>query len=330
MVLYDAVTRNALPDEQDVLVQVEQVRQALERLGHEVVPLPMDPDPRRAAQSLRELGPMFVFNLVECVDGQGDLIPVAPALLEALDIPYTGARFKAMVSTSNKVLAKHMLASEGIATPAWVVPGGVRPDADSAPWIIKPCWEDASIGIDDAAIVRTWSELDAAFIDRGALLRTGCFAERFIEGREFNVSLIAKSGKVRTLPIAEIVFNDYPTDKPRIVGYAAKWHPSSFEYRHTIRTFEAGFHDRTVRAQMSRLARRCWEIFDLSGYARVDFRVDAGGTPWILEVNANPCLSPDAGFAAALARAGIAFEKAIHWIVEEALGHRSIPSYAVR
>lgn len=329
-VLYDEVKPDALPDEQDVLVQVDHVGQALTRLGYDVVPLAMHPDPGKAAQSLRDLGPMFVFNLVECVDGQGDLIVAAPVLLEALCLPYTGARFKALVSTSNKVLTKHILASENMPTPAWVVPGGREPDPDGGPWIVKPRWEDASLGIDDGAIVGTGSELRAALMERRSLVPSGLFAERFIDGREFNVSLIAKGGKVRTLPIAEIVFADFPNDKPRIVGYAAKWDSSSFEYHHTPRSFEAAPGDAAVRAQMSRLARRCWEIFDLSGYARVDFRVDADGAPWILEVNANPCLSPDAGFAAALSQAGIEFDKAMGWIVEEALGHRTSPSYAAR
>jgi D-alanine-D-alanine ligase len=71
--------------------------------------------------------------------------------------------------------------------------------------------------------------------------------------------------------------------------------------------------------QLAYLARECWHGFGLRGYARVDFRVDQEGNPWILEINANPCLSPDAGFAAALERAGISFPQAVERLLDDAL-----------
>jgi D-alanine-D-alanine ligase len=122
------------------------------------------------------------------------------------------------------------------------------------------------------------------------------------------------------LPVAEIRFEGFPTAKPTIVGYAAKWHPQSFEYRNTVRRFGI---EPELAARLIGIARDCWQLFGLAGYARVDFRVDAAGTPWVLEVNANPCLSPDAGFAAALAQAGIAYVDAIAWLVADARQHAS-------
>ena len=109
----------------------------------------------------------------------------------------------------------------------------------------------------------------------------------------------------QVLPPAEIDFGDFPPDKPRIVGYQAKWDDESFEYHHTPRRFEFPSTDRALLAELSRLAADCWHQFGLRGYVRVDFRVDRDGRPWILEVNSNPCLSLDAGFAAAVQRAGI-------------------------
>ena len=127
------------------------------------------------------------------------------------------------------------------------------------------------------------------------------------------------------LPPAEIVFDGYPPGKPRIVGYRAKWDAESFEYRHTVRSFEFERRDAPLVDSLRSLALRCWELFGLRGYARVDFRVDAAGRPWILEVNANPCLSPDAGFAAAAARAGLSFERVVERIVGDCNGAASGP-----
>jgi D-alanine-D-alanine ligase len=107
------------------------------------------------------------------------------------------------------------------------------------------------------------------------------------------------------LPPAETLFRDYPPGKPRIVDYAAKWDAASFEYNNTLRRFEFPATDAALLARLRAVALACARLFDLHGYARVDVRVDAAGTPWVLEVNANPCLSPDAGFAAAAAAAGL-------------------------
>ena len=120
------------------------------------------------------------------------------------------------------------------------------------------------------------------------------------------------------LPPAEIVFDGFPPGKPRIVGYAAKWDASSFEYTHTPRRFDLPAADGPLVAELEGLARRAWSLFGLSGYARVDFRVDAGGRPWMLELNANPCLSEDAGFAAAAARTNLELRDVLERILAAA------------
>src|SRR5262249_27534800 len=111
----------------------------------------------------------------------------------------------------------------------------------------------------------------------------------------------------------------FPSDKPRIVGYAAKWDERAMEYAGTPRKFDFEDADAPLLDWLRTLAVECFRLFDLAGYARVDFRVDSRGQPWILEINANPCLSPDAGFAAALLRADLPFARAVEWIVDDAL-----------
>jgi D-alanine-D-alanine ligase len=125
-------------------------------------------------------------------------------------------------------------------------------------------------------------------------------------------------GTPQVLPPAEIDFSAFPPDKPRIVGYRAKWQADSFEYQNTPRRFDFPSADGPLLEQLRSLSLRCWALFGLRGYTRVDFRVDRDGRPWILEINTNPCLSPDAGFAAALQQAGIPFETAIQRILDAA------------
>ncbi len=320
-VLHDEPPAAPRPDEQDNLDQARSVARHLADSGHEAVLLPLGLDLSAARRALLELAPDRVLNLVDSVGGSGSLIHLAPALLEALRLPFTGARAAAMFTTTHKVLAKRLLAAAGLPTPAWTEAGGAPTrDARPARWIVKPVCEDASIGVDDAAVVEVGDpeRLAALVAERAARLGVEAFAERYVEGRELNLSLLEKGDGVEVLPPAEIVFDGYPHGKPRIVGYAAKWEPGSFEYGHTPRCFDHPAVDGPLLAEVEELARRAWSLFGLSGYARVDFRVDAGGRPWILELNANPCLSEDAGFAAAAARANLAVRDVLERILAAA------------
>jgi D-alanine-D-alanine ligase len=185
-------------------------------------------------------------------------------------------------------------------------------------WIIKGIWDQASRDLEEDSIVEgTDDEIARAVRERARRVGRPSFAEQFIEGREFNIALLAGLAGLEVLPPAEIDFSAFPPEKAKIVGHTAKWKEDSFEYQNTPRTFDFPESDGPLLEELRSLARQCWELFSLRGWARVDFRVDPEGRPWILEINTNPCLSPDAGFAAALARAGMPFEKAIRRIVEE-------------
>ena len=122
------------------------------------------------------------------------------------------------------------------------------------------------------------------------------------------------------MPPAEIRFDAFEAGKRRIVDYRAKWDEASFEYHHTPRSFEHPPADAPLIDQLMQLSLDSWRAFDLKGYARVDFRVDTDGRPWVLEVNANPCLSPDAGFAAAAVQSGLTYEALIEQIISTSSG----------
>ena len=152
---------------------------------------------------------------------------------------------------------------------------------------------------------------------------TALFAEAYIDGREFNVSLLATDDAdghaVDVLPVAEIRFIDFPADRPRILDYEAKWLPESAAYRGTVRHTLSPAEEPELTQQLGAIAQQVWTLFNLRGYARVDFRVDAAGQPWIVDINANPCLAPDAGFTAAAAAAGLTYDAVVRRIVAAAL-----------
>jgi D-alanine-D-alanine ligase len=141
-------------------------------------------------------------------------------------------------------------------------------------------------------------------------------AEAFIEGREVNVALLETRGGVEVLPIPEITFEGYPEDRPRIVDYEAKWDEGSVLYKATSRRFGLEQAEPQLAGRLADLARACWDAFGLGGYARVDMRIAHDGAPSILEVNVNPCLAPNAGFAATAAAAGIGYDALVAEIVE--------------
>ncbi len=316
LVLHDALDAVPRPDAADVLAEAAHVAGALTQSGFEPLVEPVGLDLAALQRLLDRARPLAVFNLVESLGGEAALIGAVPVLLEARGVPFTGCPADAQYLSSNKLLAKRWLAAAGIATPA--TSGSAEPQAGAAAerrWIVKSVWEHASLGIDDGSVADA-AALPELLAGRRAEHGGRWFAEAFIPGREINVALLAQGGGVRCLPPAEIRFEGYPEHKPRIVGYAAKWDESSFEYGHTPRSFDL---EPAIAAAVAALAHEAWAAFGLAGYARVDFRVDAGGRPWVLEVNANPCLSPDAGFAAALEAAGIGFAAAVAGLVEDAL-----------
>jgi len=292
------------PDDADTLAQADEISAILRIAGWavDVLPLGLDLSPLSRLAGHR---PDLVFNLVEALAGAGRLVHVVPAVLETYAVPMTGCSSTALFSASNKPYAKRLMRDAGIPTPQWC--DLAHAPVEGGRWIVKSVWEHASIGLDAGSVVEAGA-VAATLHDRAARFGGEWFAERFIEGREFNVSLLAGLPGTRdpqVLPVAEMTFVDYPPDVPRIVDYAAKWDASSPAYHNTVRRFDLPPRDRALAAMLADIACDCWHCFALAGYARVDFRVDAGGQPWVLEVNANPCLAADAGFIAAAAQAGL-------------------------
>jgi D-alanine-D-alanine ligase len=319
IIFHGEVPPGAPPDEQDVLDEAAFVAEGLSGLGYDVLVLPFLFSIDKTIQEIYRIKPEFIFNLVETMDGDGRLVYIAPAIFDHLLLRYTGCSTQANYITSNKMLSKNLMRLNGIPTAGAVSLLGAIPEGEKK-YIIKSLWEHASVGLDEhaPALLATSSEIKDR-LNAHNLKGKEFFAEEYIHGREFNISML-QSGKIaEVLPLAEIKFHDYPGDKPRIVGYRAKWDTESFEYKHTVREFVDMEAESKLCSKLKEICLQCWDVFGLAGYVRVDFRVDDYGNPFVLEINTNPCISPDGGFIAAAHKAGYTAGQVIERIVEAAL-----------
>lgn len=320
LILHDAVSPTAPPDLQDTVIQAEAVHAALTELGHGATIVPVSDDLGELAKRLTATPPTLIFNLVESLAGSDATAVAVPALLDGLGLRYTGSRAASIALSNDKCAAKSFLSRLALPTPEWITSETITPKFRPDHYIVKARFEHASKGLEDDAIVQCDS-LDAArhaVREKSRVTGRPCFAERFIRGREFNLSVLTGPAEPEVLAPAEIDFSAFPAGKAHMVGYRAKWVEGSFEFANTPRRFEFALTDSKLLAQLEGLARTTFQAMGLSGYARVDFRVDSEG-PWILEVNTNPCISPDAGFAAALAKSGIRYKDAVERIIRAAL-----------
>jgi D-alanine-D-alanine ligase len=321
-IVRNRVPRGAASDVADVIAQSRFVSRVLRELGWSVVEVELGSDLGEAVNTLQGIRPAVVFNLVESIMDSDELANLTPVIFRKLGLPFTGADSSVLFLTNDKLAAKRHMQSVGLPTPAGVDEIGLRRGRFPGPgrYIVKSRCEHASLGLDENSVVtaQTASDLLAAMAARRQTLGGACMAEEFIDGREFSVSLLESpehGGMV--LGSAEIVFRD---DMPvKIVGYDAKWDEGSDADLATVRGFAFRKAEPALAARLEQTARDCWEEMGLSGYARVDFRVDAGGNISIIDVNANPCLSEDAGFMASAREAGRKATEVVSAIVDGAL-----------
>ncbi|MBF0457896.1 MAG: ATP-grasp domain-containing protein [Nitrospirae bacterium] len=310
------------PDSEDTLDELNVVTQALQNLGIKYETLTFGGGLKALDELLALLSafsPDVVFNLVESHERGQRLFPAVCGLIELAGVPFTGSAYDALLSTTNKIIAKSMMKAAGIATPEWhVYYDGVIPSLrPGIPYIVKPSSEDASVGIDDTSVFYDHEKLLASLPETFGIHKQPLLIEEFIKGREINVSIIEhKDGELEVFPAAEIIFRDWPMDKPAIVNYDAKWLPQSFEYNNTLRRFNPeGIDIRDVRET----ALECWRVFGLRGYGRVDMRISDAGGLYVIEVNANPCISGDSGYMSAAAESGYSGTDVVRMIIEASL-----------
>jgi D-alanine-D-alanine ligase len=268
-------------------------------------------------QAVRQFAADVVFNLCESLSGDARYESSVAAILERLGVPFTGSRAQCLRLCLNKQACGEVLRRAGVP-----VPEAVLIDEQDAvpklgwPLILKPNAEDGSTGIWSSSVVQG----PAAYAEALARLRAAnlapVIAQRYVAGREINVALLGEQPR-RLLPINEIDFAEMPAELPRIVSYECKWIDGTSEWR-GARVVPADLEPATARA-VARYARAAAEAVGMGSYGRVDFRIDAQGQPWVVDVNPNCALAPDAGFATSASRAGSSYADLITTIVAAAI-----------
>jgi len=272
---------------------------------------------------VRAAKPDLVFNLCESMAGDPRNEPTFVGLLDLFSIPYTGADLLGLASCLHKRRTKDILISRDIPTPPHRFLADLAalddPELDTLdyPWFLKLAHEDASVGITEENRVTTPAELRKRARDLIVEFRQPVLAERYVEGREVNVTMIGNGPELRVLPLHEIDFAAMPADRPRIVSYAAKWDEKHVDYAGTkpvpLRDASPAF-----VANVERVARAAWDAMGLRDYGRIDLRVDAAHIPWVIDVNPNPDISPDAGVARSARLAGMSYPQMIAHIADVA------------
>jgi len=315
LILYNKISGDATPDELDVLEQVNIVSNSLKELKYKVKTLEFDMNIEKVIKNIKKIAPDIVFNLVESVYNRGEFAYLATSILNYLGIPYTGSPLIPMFHCSNKLLTKKELKRIYVLTPEYFTLDELGKLDIKRKYILKPVWEEGSLELDEHCI---FSVSDIEFIK--SILKKNkdyYFVEEFIEGRELNVSIIGTKNGPRVLPLAEMTFN-YPDDKPKIMGYKSKWIEDSFEYKNTERSFYIP-DDYRLFTEIEEICKDCWNDLGLKGYVRIDFRLDGKNTPYVIDINLNPCISDSGGFYAACMEDGYTFNQVIELILEEAL-----------
>ncbi len=304
-----------------VLEEMQDIKAALDTIGYKASIFNVDSNVGRLIDYLREQKPGLIFNLVECVENESIQEMNIAGLYELMKIPYTGANPMTLGTALNKARVKEILTYHGINTPKFQL---VRTTAKATvrddlrfPLIVKPSREDASVGISDESIVNTVSDLRKRIryihqeFDQAALV------EEYVEGREFNVAIVGNRKPI-VFPISEIDFSGLTDGMHRIVSYEAKWMNGTVAYEGTKGVCPANITS-SLESQLKDIALRCYQLIGCRDYARVDFRVSKDNTPYMLEVNPNPDISDDAGFARSARAYGWSFPEVVTKIVESAL-----------
>ncbi len=312
-ILFDGASALGKSPDLLILETVEAVEGVLAADGHEVVRIPANPD-GRWVERVRKAKLDLVFNLCEGVDGVALLEPAVIGALELLRVPFTGSSSATTSLCLRKHLVNTLLGRAGLPVPRWDISrrGGGMP-AVGFPAICKPAAEDASLGVEQRSVVRT----ARALVERLAAMHERwdeIVVQRYIDGREVNVGIVGD----RVLPIAEIDFREMPRGLWRIVSYRSKWDEGSAEDSGALPRCPTDLPP-ALTSQLAAIALEAWRTVGGDGYGRVDLRIDSAGRPWLLEVNANPDLSPTAGLARMARAAEMDFAGLVRRIADRAL-----------
>lgn len=301
--------------------EIEAIVEGLKAKGYEARAVNINDDFGRLLESLTSPRPDVVFNLVESFNGDARQEDRVAALYDLLRIPYTGSPPMALSICQRKGLTKQILESLEIPTPKHALvrkkPIPEEFPGLTFPLIIKPAWEDASLGVDEKAVVDDREHLEDRIERILNEFKQPALVEEFIEGRELGVSVLG-NGAPRVLPIEEMDFSDLPDRYRGIITFESKWEPLS-EIFHMGKLVCPAELPASVEEEAADIALRTYQALGCRDYARVDMRLDRDNRLFVLEINPNPDLTDGVAFMASAQAAGLSFSDTLEIIVEEAL-----------
>jgi D-alanine-D-alanine ligase len=294
------------------------VIETLRESGHEVRVRGVHDDLRGIRATVQSFNPHIVFNLLEAFAGVTTFDQNVVSYLELLHLPYTGCNPRGLILARDKALSKKLLAYHRVPVPDFTVIGlGRRPGLPRKlrfPLIVKSVFFESSAGISQASVVENEDQLAKRVTFIHESLGTAAIVEQFIDGRELYVGVIGNE-RLDVFPVWEMSFAQMPDNRWKIATERVKW-STRYQKRHGIMTDAA--------ARITNIAKRTYRALDLSGYARIDIRLDDEGRPFVLEANPNPNLAYGEDFAESAEKLGVSYEALLDRIIR--LGLRWEPA----
>lgn len=289
---------------------VLEIEKTLQEVGYKVEKIGVDSNVDKLMLRLKETSPKYVFNLCEEIDNDSWGEIYVAGLLELLRIPYTGSGPFCLALSLNKARSKDILQSNGVPVPKYQVFDSektkIREDLNF-PLIVKPLCEDGSFGIEPNSVVINEDELYERILARKNEFRESVIVEEYIEGREMNVAILGNGKEIRALPISEIDYSTLPSTSAKICTYNAKWEKDSIEYKGTVPVCPTNISS-NLKMKLEEIAFKVYSVMNCTDYARVDFRISKDGIPYVIDINPNPCISPDSGFVRSAKAEGMQYK----------------------
>jgi D-alanine-D-alanine ligase len=289
----------------------------LRALGHEVQPLGVHDDLGEIRRMFQEWKPQIAFNLLESFNDVTIFDQNVVSFLELLKLSYTGCNPRGLLLARDKSLSKKLLSYHRLPVPeSEVFRMGRevrRPKRLAFPLIVKSLTQEASIGIPQASVVDSDEKLRerVAFIHDS--IGTAAIVEQYIEGRELYVGVVGNQ-KLQALPVWELFFTNMPADTRRIATDRVKW-SVKYQKKYEIESGAARDLPPATNELIQHVCKRTFRALELSGYARIDLRLDAEGRAWVIEANPNPQIARGEDFAASAEAAGVSYESLIQRII---------------
>jgi D-alanine-D-alanine ligase len=286
-------------------------------MGHEVRALPVHDDLGEIRRLVTEWKPQIAFNLLEGFDDVVIFDQNVVSHLELLKLAYTGCNSRGLLLARDKSLSKKLLAYHRIRVPEFEVFRAGRPIRRpkrlAFPLMVKSLTEEASIGISQASVVDNDDKLKerVAFVHES--IGTAAIVEQYIEGRELYVGMLGNQ-TLQALPVWELFFTNMPEGAKRIATDRVKW-SVKYQKKYGIDSGIATSLGEGQAEKIQHLCKRAYRALELSGYARVDLRLDEQGNAWVIEANPNPQIARGEDFAASAEKIGISYETVLQRII---------------